>query len=516
MKTKHRVNQLKIGSLLSYGQMALAIVIGLVYTPIMLRILGQSEYGLYNTVSTTIAMLSILNLGFNSSYIRYFSKYKKEDNQEAIEKLNGLFIILFSIIGCIALICGLFLSFNLRFVFDTGLTESEYQTARALMLLLSVNLALSFPAGVFVSIVSAHEKYVFLKLLGMAKTVLSPLVTLPLLLLGYRSIAMVAVTVTLSLVTDILYGVYVIKHLRQRFVFRDFEKGIFKSLFVYSGFIAINLIVDQINWNVDKFLLGRFLGTASVAVYSVGFTLYNYYMMFSTAISAVFTPRIHAIVNETKAERVLQRTRLTELFVKVGRIQFLILGLIASGVVFFGKNFIAYWAGEGYEESYYVALLLILPATVALIQNLGIEVQRAQNKHRFRSYVYFGMALINLVLSIFLCRAYGAVGAAVGTAFALIVANGIVMNIYYHLQCNIDVIVFWKNILRVGVGLLPPIGVGIAITYLVPITSLLSLIIWIGIYAAVYCLSVLLLGMNAYERQLLKKPIEKLLKRKHD
>lgn len=101
-------NQLKLGSLLSYAQMFLGVLISLFYTPIMLRLLGQSEYGLYNTVSSTISMLSILNLGFTSGYIRYFAKYKKENNVRAIWKLNGLFIIIFTIIGVVALACGVF------------------------------------------------------------------------------------------------------------------------------------------------------------------------------------------------------------------------------------------------------------------------------------------------------------------------------------------------------------------------------------------------------------------------
>ena len=99
----NKSNQLKLGALISYLQMALGIVVGLVYTPVMIRLLGKSEYGLYNTVSSVISMLSLLNLGFNSGYIRYYSKYKKEDDQEAIDRLNGLFLIIFLIIGAIAL-----------------------------------------------------------------------------------------------------------------------------------------------------------------------------------------------------------------------------------------------------------------------------------------------------------------------------------------------------------------------------------------------------------------------------
>ena len=73
-----KVNQLKMGSILSYLQMALNILINLVYTPIMIYTLGKSEYGLYQTVTSTISMLSILSLGFNASYVRFFSKYKQK------------------------------------------------------------------------------------------------------------------------------------------------------------------------------------------------------------------------------------------------------------------------------------------------------------------------------------------------------------------------------------------------------------------------------------------------------
>lgn len=506
-------NQLKLGSLLSYIQMAINIVIQLVYTPVMIRLLGQSEYGLYNTVASTISMLSILSLGFNSGYIRYYAIYKKDDNKTAIAKLNGLFILIFSLIGFVALLCGVFLTGHLNLIFDEGLTPDEYRTARVLMLLLTINLSVSFPMSVFSNIISAHENFIFLKLVGMIKTVFSPLITLPLLLAGYRSIAMVSVTVSLTLIADVLYLGFVLFKMKEKFIFHDFEKGIFKSLFAYTIFIAVNAIIDQINWNIDKLLLGRFKGTSEVAVYSVGFTLYQCYQIFSTSVSSIFTPRIHKIVNATKDNLTEQRKELTDLFTKVGRIQFLILGLVASGIVFFGYYFITgIWAGEGYERSYPVALLLILPASIALIQNMGIEIQRAENKHQFRSIVYLFMALINLGMSIVLCQKYGAVGSAVGTAISLIVANGIIMNIYYHKKCNIDIISFWKEIFRLIVGLILPVIAGIGIMNFVNINSVLKFGAFVLIYTLTYCISMWFIGMNQYEKDLVLKPLRKFVK----
>ncbi|MBR5438691.1 MAG: polysaccharide biosynthesis protein [Clostridia bacterium] len=505
-------SQIKLGIILSYGQMFLHIIISLLYTPIMIRLLGQSEYGLYNTVSSTITMLSVLSLGFNSGYIRYYAKYKKNSDTESIYKLNGLFFTIFLVIGLIALLCGLFLTFNLNLVFDKGLTQNEYETAKVLMFILTINLTISFLMSVFKNIISAHERFVFLKILSILTTVLNPLVMLPLLLLGYRSITMVAVSLGVNVIVDIIYIYYVLVKLKNKFVFKDYEKGLFKSLFAYISFIAINLIVDQLNSNVDKLLLGRLAGTSAVAVYSVGYALYSYYNAFISAISGIFAPRIHRIVNETSANQL--RENLTALFIKVGRLQFLLLGLLATGIVFFGKPFIYFWAGEGYEDSYYVTILLALPSTIPFIQTIGREMQQAQNKHKFRSLVYLGMALLNLVASIFLIKLYGVIGAVIGTAISLLIANCLVMNIYYHKKCNINVLAFWKEILKILFAMIIPIACGILINLFINLYSMLNLILFIVIYTAIYVVSMWLFGMNNYEKDLIKKPLAKIFKRK--
>ena len=89
-----KVNQLKAGVILTYIQLIVGNIISIIYTPIMLRILGQNEYGLYNLSSSTISYLGLLSFGFGSAYIRYYSKYKVENNKNEIKKLNGMYILL--------------------------------------------------------------------------------------------------------------------------------------------------------------------------------------------------------------------------------------------------------------------------------------------------------------------------------------------------------------------------------------------------------------------------------------
>lgn len=193
-----KANQLKIGVVLSYVSMIAQNIIAIVYTPVMLRLLGQSEYGLYQLVYSVVSYLGLLSFGFGSAYVRFYSRYKVKDDQEGIAKLNGMFMIVFNIIAIIALLAGGVLVGNVNNLFSKSLTANEINTARILMILMVINLAISFPSSVFDSYVTAHECYFFQRVISLLQTVLNPFLTLPLLLMGYKSISLVVVTTILT------------------------------------------------------------------------------------------------------------------------------------------------------------------------------------------------------------------------------------------------------------------------------------------------------------------------------
>lgn len=501
--------QRSFGVILQYIQMALNILIQLIYTPIMLRILGNNEYGIYNLASSTISYLSLLSLGFGASYLRYYSIYKKDNRDDDIKKLNGLYLLVFSIIGLVALISGLILTANVRIFYNDTYTNEEINIAKILMFFLTINLTISFPASVFVSYVTSQEKFVFQKLINMGKTVLTPAISIVLLYMGYGSIGMVITTTVISLFIDVINVWYCFKKLRMKVSFKNPNFGLLKDIFVFSIFIAINQIIDQINWQTDKIILGKMINGTAVAIYSVGASINNMYISFSTAVSNVFAPKVNRIVSENKEG---MDKELTELFIKVGRIQWFVLALILSGFVFFGQFFILKWAGEDYGNSYYVALLLMAPAIIPLIQNIGIEIQRAKNKHKFRSIIYAIMAVLNVGISILFASMWGEIGTALGTTISLVVANGIIMNIYYQKKLGINVIEFWKSIIKTIPSFIIPIALGVLIKCLYNFHGIWDFILIILGYSIVFCASVYFLGLNNYEKGLIFGKIKKVIK----
>lgn len=503
-----KINQRKAGVALSYISMGLGFLVSIIYTPIMLRLLGQSEYGLYNLVASVVAYLGVLHFGFGSAYVRYYSRYKVQDDEEEIAKLNGMFLIIFSVIGVIAVIAGIILAMNTNLIFGSKLTAQELSHAKILMLILVVNLAISFPNIVFKSHVIANEKFVFQKLLDIVRIIANPFIVLPLLLLGYGSVGMVAGTTVLYTTLEVVNAIYCMRKLKMKFSFKNFDFSLMREMTVFSSFIFMNLVIDQINWNVDKFILGRCHGTITVAIYGLAAQLSSYYRSISTAISGVFVPHVHKIVASSDDNK-----KLTMLFTRIGRIQFLVLSFIFSGFIFLGRPFIAKWAGSDYGGSFVIALLLIGSVTIDLIQNIGIEIQRAKNMHKFRSWVYLFIAIANLFISIPLAKTYGGLGAALGTAISFLIGNGLIMNLYNHFKVGLDMKFFWKEILKILPAFIIPVTLGIALNHYFNLYKTLNFLVFGLFYLIVFSLSMWFIGMNSYEKKLVGDPIRRLFQK---
>jgi len=502
------MDQKKAGVLLSYGQTVLSTVISLVYTPVMLRLLGQSEYGLYTLVNGFISNLSLMSFGLGSAYVRYFARAEAAEGEDGVSRINGMFMSIFLVIGVLSLFVGGVLVANVHNIFAAKLTASEIETARVLMALLVVNIAVSFPCSVFTSYITAKERFFFQRMVSMIRTVLNPIVMLPLLLMGLGSVSLVLVTLVLSVVTDVSSAVYCFKKLGMRIDFSRFDFRLLREMGGFSFFIFLNMIIDQINWTVDTTILGIVSGTAATAIYGVGSQLHRYYMTVSTSISGVFVPQINRIVARGEGDQ-----QLTQLFTRVGRIQFMLLMLVMTGFIFVGEPFIEAWGGGEYRGAYPIALLLMIPVTVPLIQNLGIEIQRAKNKHQFRSKVYFFMALFNVAISIPLALRYGGLGCAMGTAISMLVCNGLVMNWYYHRHIGLDMAYFWKSILSIVPAFAAPLLLGVIAVRLHDFAGYGGVLLFAVPYSAVYCASLYGMAMNESEKDLIRA-IGRKLKRK--
>ena len=502
------MNQLKAGAILNYAVILLNTLVGLLYTPYMLRMMGQSEYGLYALVASVISYLTILDLGLGNAVVRYTAKFRAEGKQNEQYEMFGMFFILYIVIGFIALIAGSALYFNVDAMFGSTMTAMELDKARIMMIFLVLNLAVTFPMSIFGSIITAYERFVFPRVVNICRILLNTVVMICLLHMGYKAIAMVIVQTVFNILTLLLNFIYCKKNLKIKMYFRKFRWGFLKEVAIYSFWIFLNVIMDRIYWSTGQFVLGAVVGTVAVAVFAVAIQLQNLYMQFSTAIANVFLPKVTSIVTTNDDSQVI-----SDLFIKTGRIQFIIMSLVLSGFIVFGRQFIILWAGPEYEQAYIISLLFFVSLLIPLIQNLGITILQARNQMKFRSLLYITIAFVALILQIVFAKMWGGIGCAIAISGALLLGQGLVMNIYYARKQNLDIVKFWKEIGKMSIAPVVVVLCSIPVLKYVMLDSWVKLIVSILIFSVIYILAFWKASMNQYERDLLEVPLRKLIKR---
>lgn len=502
------MNQLKAGAILNYVVILLNTLVGLLYTPYMLRMMGQSEYGLYALVASVISYLTILDLGLGNAVIRYTAKFRAENKKDEQYEMFGMFFILYLIIGAIALLAGIVLYSNIETMFGDTMTIQELGKAKIMMLLLVFNLAFTFPMSIFGSIITAYERFIFPRTVNIIRIVLNTIVMICLLKMGYKAIAMVIVQTIFNVLTLTLNYIYCRYRLQIKMYFRKFKWLFLKEIAIYSFWIFLNVIMDRVYWNSGQFILGAIVGTAAVAVFAVAIQLQHMYMTFATAISSVFLPKVTGMIVRNNNSR-----EISDLFIRTGRIQYIAMSLILSGFIVFGKPFIHLWAGVEYKNAYYITLLFFTCMLPDLIQNLGIVIMQARNQVKFRAILGVIVAILSLFLQVILSKHYGEIGCSIAIAAMFFLGQGIIINIYYSKKQGLDIIAFWKEILKMSIVPIIISTISITIVKSYDIDSWKELIFAILVFCIGYIPIFWIFSMNKYEHNLLLSPLSKILRR---
>ena len=500
------MNQRKAGTLLSYAYIIITNTISLFYTPYMLRMMGQSEYGLYGTASSFISYLSVLSFGIGGAYIRFNAKARATGDREEERRLNGMFLSVFTVLSLLVLIVGLiFIALAGQLVKET-FTAQELFKLRVIMLILILNMMVSFICNVFMMALQAYEQFFFIRIVLLIAGVIQPIVNVVALSLGGRSVTVTIISFAISLISYLAMFFYARKVIRFEVSFSGFQKDALREIFVFSGYLFLNSITDQITFSTDNVILSSVEGTTAVAIYNVGASFKGYFQNFSSSISSVFAPQVNKLVAQNHPMK-----ELDEIFIRIGRIQFYVVSLVLIGYCSIGHPFVHLWAGEEYSDSFYIGLLLMIAVTVPAFQNVGLEIQKAKNMHKARSVVYFLVALANIGITIPLSQRWSGIGAAFATMICMFIGTVIFMNIYYWKRVGLNILQFWKSIASILPGYFAPILMGVLIWKFFQIDCYLDVLIAALVISVVFVLSVWRFSMNDYERNLLRGPIKKIL-----
>ena len=471
----------------------------------MLKSLGQNEYGLYSIVGSMIAYLTLLDFGFGSAIVRYTAKIRAIGSKKEEWQLYGMFLLIYSIIGILVVLGGIVLYLNIGGMFESTLSSDELDKAKIMMIFMVINLAVSFPFGLYGSVISAYEKFIFQKVLTIISIFLSTGVMIAVLMLGYKAIGLIIVNTVFNFLTFFVNYAYCKFKLDIKFEFTGFDFVLFKDILLFSWWNFLGTITDRIYWNVGQFVLGFVSGTVAVAIYSVAIALMNMYMTMSCALNSVLLPKITKMAVTEGSELAI-----SNLFIRTGRLQFSVIALIVSGFCIFGRPFIEIWAGTEYSQSYIITLMFFIVLVCPLIQNVGITIMQARGQMKFRSLVYLVISSFSLLGQLILGKMYGVIGCASAVVLALFLGQWIVMNFYYSNRQSIDIKLFWSEISKMAIVPVVLTILGYITISKFEIASWFNLFVGIILYVIIYLPLFWRFSFNSFEKEQFLPILEKL------
>ncbi|MHA6533608.1 oligosaccharide flippase family protein [Paenibacillus sp. BAC0078] len=496
-------HQLKLGAVISYITIAFNILTGLIYTPWLISLIGQDHYGIY-TLVTSLISLFIIDFGIGVAVAKFISNYNTEKDQQSINNLMGIVYKLYLIIDVIILTTLIVIYFFIDNIY-TGLTPGELSVFKVVYIIAATFSVISFPFTTLNGILTAYEKFIYLKSCDLINKVITVTFTIIALLLGYGLYALVLVNAISGLATIAIKYIIIRKKTPINSNIKFKSKTILKDIFSFSIWSTIITIAEKLIFNITPSILGAVSNSINIAIFGIANTLEGFVFTFANAINGMFLPTVSRMINKENSEENILR-----LMIKLGRIQLIIIGILIIGFISVGREFIVLWMGEGYITSYYCTLFLIIPSFISLTQEIANTTVIALNKVKEKSYVYISSSVLNILLSLILSKYLGVLGASIAICISYLVRYA-VMNIIYYKSLEIDVIRFFKEChLKMSLPLLLSLFISLGVHYSINSVTWFTFLVKINLVLISYALIMWFMAFNRFEKDLILGTIKTL------
>ena len=501
----------KVGTVLSFITILLELFTALFLTPFIIRSFGQAEYGVYSLVLSITSYLTLLDMGVGNSVTRFMSKYRATGEYGEQRRFLGITTVYYVAIAIIVLLVGAAIIAVFPVAFSKGLTPSEVELAKNLLVITTLNVSITIGTSGFFYTVISYENFTVSKGVAILGTVARIIASFIALSCGAKSVGIVAINTITGFITRLIVVLYVLLRMKLRPTLKNIRFSQIREIVAYSAIIFLQMIATQINSMADQILIGMFTVASSgiLAVYGVGSLIGQYFQIIGSALNGTLMPGVVKTVETDGTAKTLQRE-----MTRIGRLNFAFIGIIWVTILVFGEQFVILWSGPENAEAYIVALLLSFPFIFILTQSIGTQILWAKNKHKTQAYLKLGIVLLNVVLTIFLIRWNPLLGATIGTFISLMLGDVLVMQIVFKKDIGIKLSEYYRNLFK---GILPSLLISLVIGFLIRYVGLSG---WIGlgvncsVMTASYLVCMMCFGFNNDEKLMIRKMKAKIICKK--
>ena len=404
----HQARTIAFGATARWITIAVELVLGILMLPFNTRYLGADDYGLWMLAASIVAYFPVLDLGYAGAMDRFIAHYRAKRDAKAINEIASTLFVVFSCIGVVVMIVVSIVALNAGSLFN--LSSEQISPAQTVMLLVGVQFALGLPFGAYGGVVNGFQRTYINALVGAVVALAVAAVNVSVLVSGGTLVQLVAATTATRMLGYIAYrmnGYRVFPLLRVHPSL--FRRERLREITGFSVYVLIQNGANKINYATDPILIGAFLSTGAVAVWTVAQRLADMVLRVTNQLNDVLFPVV------VEADSTRRDDRMREVLIQGTKIS-LALAVPVSGVLaLLAEPIILGWTGPQFAESVVLVQLLVAVVLVRVGTGTASTVLRGAGHHRLLAWSNAIAATVNIVLSIVLLRTYGLVGVAYAT-----------------------------------------------------------------------------------------------------
>lgn len=493
------------GTVTRYLLLAVNVGLGVFLMPFTIRHLGQTEYGLWMMVASLTYYFQLLDLGYGSSVVKQVTEADAHGDVKQVNRILSTFFVVYAALGALAAVGILAL---IAFVIPRfpNLDAGQVHVARMLLGIMGVRVAIGFPMSVFGAATQARQRFALNNSVAIVVALANGALTYIVLSSGHGVVALVAATTGVSLLGYVAYV------WTARVAFPEmslhpswFSRPLVREVTSLSVYFFMVDIAIQVGMNLDNLVVGAFIGTSAVAVYSVAMRLADYQRQFAGQFNSLLFPVVVRLGSTGRADA------LRQMLVQGTTLALALIVGVTICTIGFAAPLIHLWMGPGFEQSVPTLYILAVTSVVLVAQGPLGNVLLGTGRHRIVAMVSMADAVLNLGLSLLLVRSFGMLGVAAGTGIPVLVLN---IFLILPLACRtvgIGVLEFLRTVVRPSLaGAVPAVALCLALRVAAPPHSVAAVVGEGALVGLAYLAGLVGFGLSADLRALVATPVTRL------
>jgi len=475
------------------------ICVAFIMSPVIIKFLGNRDYGLWEMVMSVIGYMGLLDLGIGPALVTFISNADGKQDYKDMQHTMSTAFVFFFVLGSVALLFFIILGFFPQLI--AGSEVKSIYNLSIVFFLLGINIIMVFPLQVFITTLIGMQRHYFINSIRAIIAIMTAVITYKLIHI-YPTKGLIILAVLLPIFTLIqfilFWGAIRIDKKIPSMTASAVSWTKMKELFDFGLKSTVMLIASRLQNQSVPLIIGKVIGLGSVVYFVLPNRLIVYAKGFSTTIGFPLIPFFGATIGKGDDKKVQSAWLQSSLVLQI-------VALPMPVIIFFcGEIFISLWIGPEYsEKGRWVLYYLLIGLTFESFSNNAYRILIAKAAHGRCATVWLILAVISIPCSIVTGKIWGVSGVALTMTIVTSLGNIFALQMACKVMKISLVIYFKETVLLLLYPLLSMILVFCVVSQYTHAESYQGLLLQLIIVGIVYLSFVWRFTLNPISRKLI-------------